>query len=245
MSKTQYDSIASEYQTSKELPFRIYAEAPLLLELMGDVQDKDVLDLACGEGIYARKLKQLGARHVLGVDLSEEMIALANKQERDTPNGLEFRVGDASTLGTVGSFDLVVGSYLLNYARTAEHLRAFCRTVVANLKPGGRFVALNDNPYNDPRNYPSYRKYGFIKSSPIPRREGDTVTYTMFAADGSSFTFNNYFLTPKTYEQVLAETFNGFRWHRPVINQAGLQIHGEGFWREFNADVPIIGIEAW
>ena len=36
-----------------------------------------MLDLACGEGIYARQFKRAGASVVTGVDVSQEMIALA------------------------------------------------------------------------------------------------------------------------------------------------------------------------
>ena len=41
-----------------------------------------MLDLACGEGIYARQFKRAGAASVMGVDVSREMIALT---EADPP----------------------------------------------------------------------------------------------------------------------------------------------------------------
>ena len=75
-----YDEIAEEYKTSKQLPFRKHIEAFTLFELLGDLNSKSMLDLACGEGIYARQFKRAGASKVLGVDLSAEMIRLAKEQ---------------------------------------------------------------------------------------------------------------------------------------------------------------------
>src|SRR4051812_47359938 len=110
MKPAEYDAFAKEYQESKQLPFRTFAEQPLLFELIGDLAGKSVLDLGCGEGIYARKMRGQGAASVVGVDLSGEMVALARAAERERPLGITYRVADASAAGRLGAFDLVVGS---------------------------------------------------------------------------------------------------------------------------------------
>ena len=79
-SENQYDAIAEAYKNSKQLPFREYIEAHTLFEILGDIRGQCVLDLACGEGFYTRKIKQAGARAVTGVDISAEMIKLAEKK---------------------------------------------------------------------------------------------------------------------------------------------------------------------
>lgn len=242
MTKAVYDDFAKEYQDSKQLPFRTYAEAPLLTRLLGDMRGLAILDLACGEGIYSRKLKGLGATRVVGVDISPEMIALARKNPQD---GIEYKVGDALTLGQVGTFDLVLGSYLLNYARSEEELMGFCRTIAANLKPGGRFVGMNDNPANLVENYPRYRPYGFTKASPIPRVPGSPVTYTFFNADGSHFSFDNYYHAPETYQATFRKAgFKSFTWHKLIATEEGVKKLGQDHWKLFHDDPPLIGIEA-
>ena len=57
-SENQYDAIAEAYQDSKQLPFREYIEAYSLFEILGDIRGATVLDLACGDGFYTRKIKQ-------------------------------------------------------------------------------------------------------------------------------------------------------------------------------------------
>jgi toxoflavin synthase len=47
---TNYDLIAEQYRRSKLTPWRTYIEQYTLLELLGDLRGKSVLDLACGEG---------------------------------------------------------------------------------------------------------------------------------------------------------------------------------------------------
>jgi predicted RNA methylase len=39
--------------------------------LLGDLRDKNVIDLACGEGFFTRSIKWAGAARVVGVDISK------------------------------------------------------------------------------------------------------------------------------------------------------------------------------
>src|SRR6266704_4816361 len=51
-----------------------------LLALLPDVDGRRVLDLGCGAGQLARHLATSGAAEVVGVDLSERMLALARAE---------------------------------------------------------------------------------------------------------------------------------------------------------------------
>jgi 2-polyprenyl-3-methyl-5-hydroxy-6-metoxy-1,4-benzoquinol methylase len=72
-----------------------------VLQLLPAVTDQPVLDLGCGEGLAARTLAAQGAQ-VTGIDLSEQMIGHARRQETTHPLGIDFRVGDAQTLDGLG-----------------------------------------------------------------------------------------------------------------------------------------------
>ena len=131
--------------------------------MLGDISGEKVLDLACGEGFYTRKLKRAGAGEALGVDISAEMIQLAEAEERARPTGCRFMTRDAADLVLDEPVDLVVAMYLLNYARDANELLRFVRAAHGALKPGGRFVGFNDNVQNAPGGTVSYVRYGFEK----------------------------------------------------------------------------------
>ena len=100
------------------------------------------------------------------------MIDLAREQEVRQQLGIEYLVGDASSLDMPDRFDLVAAAYLLNYAHDRQELAAMCRGIAARLLPGGRFVSVNWNPDCDFSTAPSYRNYGFETRAVGPFQEG-------------------------------------------------------------------------
>lgn len=250
--ESEYDAIAGAYKDSKQLSFRKCIEEYTLFETLGDIKGMKVLDLACGEGFYTRKLKRAGAGEVLGVDVSAEMIRLAEAEERTRPTGCRYLVRDAAALETDEPFDLVVAMYLLNYARDANELLRFVRAAHGALKPGGRFVGFNDNVLNAPGGTVSYARYGFEKvyaatpsdrtPSDITPSEGDPIVYRFTNDDGTRFEFNNYYLSPGTYRRVFEEAgFAGFDWVEPRLDPSE---RDNWFWDEFMAAPPVIGFAA-
>ena len=133
-----YDAIADRYRESKWLLFRHYIERYTTFEVLGDLRDRTVLDLACGEGVYARQFKRAGAAEVIGVDISQAMIALAEAEERVDPLGCRYVREDAAAFTPTALVDIVTAVYLLNYARTREDLDRFCHACFRALRPGGR-----------------------------------------------------------------------------------------------------------
>ena len=91
-------------------------------------------------------------------------IGLAIAAEKESPRGIEYRVGDAMAYQPDEQFDIVTAAYLLNYADTEEKLTEMCQTVARSLKPDGRFVTVNNNPSQALERYRSTRKYDFVKS---------------------------------------------------------------------------------
>ena len=89
---TDYNLIAEQYKQCKEHPWRSRIETYSIMKHLGNLEGKKVLDVACGEGFYARKLRHWGAGEVVGIDLSEAMIRLALDQEERHPLGITYRV---------------------------------------------------------------------------------------------------------------------------------------------------------
>ena len=238
----EYDAIAREYRESKRLPFREHVERHTLFELLGDVRGATVLDLACGDGFYTRLLKEAGAREVTGVDVSAAMIELAEERERQHPLGCQYVCADVAEFEPAEPMDLVVAAYLLNYARTPGQLLRFCRACYKALKPGGRFVGLNNNVRNVAVASGSLRKYGLERTWDRPLAEGDVIRYTMFSADGERFGFDNYYLTPNTHTVAFQRAgFRSFRWVDMALNPSKVD---NPYWDEFMANPPIVAFEA-
>lgn len=116
---------------------REYAVIKAAAQLHGDCQ---VLDLACGSGIYARRLaREVPAGVVIGVDLSLPMLHYA--AQRVQLAGIENLLlihGDAAALPfAAGSFDVVNCCGALHlFPDVTRVLQEVSRV----LKPGGRFT---------------------------------------------------------------------------------------------------------
>jgi SAM-dependent methyltransferase len=117
-------------------------EWPALRALLPDLRGLDVLDLGCGFGWFCRWARQQGAAHVLGVDVSEKMLARA-RADTDDP-GIIYRRADLEHLALPpASFDLAYSSLTLHYV---ERLEALLTQVHRALVPGGRLVFSVEHP---------------------------------------------------------------------------------------------------
>ena len=240
---TNYDPIAEQYKRSKLQPWRAHVEAFTLMKLVGDLAGKAVVDVACGDGFYTRILRQQGAAKVTGVDLSPKMIELARKNEAQQPLGIEYVVGDGRDMNFEPVYDLAVAAYFLNYAHDRAELGAMCNGVARCLKPGGRFVTVNNNPAFDFSSAPSYRKYGFEASVVGAFREEAPITWTFYLDEGS-FQIENYYLGVETHETALrAAGFRVVRWHRPLLSPQGEAANGRDYWATILDHPPLIFIE--
>jgi 2-polyprenyl-3-methyl-5-hydroxy-6-metoxy-1,4-benzoquinol methylase len=118
--------------------------ASRLLDLLGDLDGKTVLDAGCGPGVFTRVLAERGAQ-VTGIDLSPRLIEMAREQDPD--GTIDYRVGDLSEPhpDLEGRFDLI-GSYLV--LNDVARYREFAATLASLLKPGGRIALAFNNPYS-------------------------------------------------------------------------------------------------
>jgi len=240
---TNYDPIAEQYQRSKQQPWRTHIEAYSLLQLIGNIRGQSVLDLACGEGFYTRRLHEQGANRVTGVDLSAGMIDLARQQEERYRQGIEYLVGDARELHPHDKYDLVMAAYLLNYARDRSELQSMCEGIVRCLKPGGRFITVNCNPSLHFPTAPSYRDYGFETRAVGDWGEGTPITWTFHLSDGP-FDIENYYLDRMIHEKTFLHAgFSKIRWHAPSLSPDGLVDNDLEYWSSFLNHPPIAFIE--
>jgi ubiquinone/menaquinone biosynthesis C-methylase UbiE len=237
----EYDAIADEYAASKQLPWRVEVEQPTLFGLMGDVRGRSVLDLACGDGIYARMLADRGASRVHGVDLSGGMIELAQRAESARPRGITYSVSDAAEVRGLGEFDVVMAAYLFNYAQDRVQLRRMAESAFRNLRPGGRLCGVNDNPRTAPSRYRYYPEFSFLRYIEKPQREGSSITWSIQPATGDACIFDNFWIPPATYREVFEEV--GFADFRFVDAHVAPGADPAPF-RDFLEDCPICGISA-
>jgi len=134
------EEFAGRFKRNEEF-FHKHVINPTLLNLLGDVKDKAVLDVACGEGHFSRKLAEQakGDIQITGIDASKKLIDIAQKKNEPFSHCIRFLLGDASRLDQLSSnsFDVVVCNMALMFIKRFEET---IQEVARVLKPQGSFI---------------------------------------------------------------------------------------------------------
>lgn len=144
---TSYDAVAGSYDWFTE---RFSGPLAARIVELADVRPAmRVLDVGAGTGIVSFEAAHVvgDAGHVLGIDLSEGMLAVARQKAdaRRLGGCIEFRQMDAENLSLAdGSFDAVVSLFALHhFPNPAGALREMLRV----LRPGGRLcIGMGSGP---------------------------------------------------------------------------------------------------
>jgi ubiquinone/menaquinone biosynthesis C-methylase UbiE len=115
--------------------------APSAERLLQIRPGEEVLEIACGAGLFARRLAELGAR-VVATDFSEVFLERARMRCEGVSDRIELRLLDATDAESLsaleeGRFDAVVSNMALMDIADIEPLAA---SLPKLLKPSGRFV---------------------------------------------------------------------------------------------------------
>jgi SAM-dependent methyltransferase len=117
-------------------------EKPVLLDLIGAVAGRRVLDLGCGDAAIGRELLQAGAAQYLGVEGSHRMAELA-EQALAATSGQVMRQTLEQWAAPPAAFDLVLARLSLHYVADLAPIFA---NVFQALAPGGQFVFSVEHP---------------------------------------------------------------------------------------------------
>ncbi len=128
-------------------PFQDVLIDPPMLRMLGPVDGLAIVDAGCGNGHFARKLADLGAR-VTAFDFADELVARARSRSTTCGDRIAYHVLDATDavqLATLpaGVFDAVTCAGVLMTMTAIEPLIAAAHRW---LKPGGVFVFSVSHP---------------------------------------------------------------------------------------------------
>lgn len=137
--------------------------------------DVKILDLACGTGRLAVKLAKLGYS-VDGVDLSADMLTLADQRAQAEQVDITFIQADMRELADLGQYD-VITCYddSLNYLIDQKDFQQTLNSVNGHLNPGGQLLFDVITPYQTIDVYPGYM-YNY-------RNEDSAFMWTSYEAD--------------------------------------------------------------
>ena len=140
-----YDRMGVSFQQhAAGSAYNAHYDRPAVLAALGPVTGRQVLDAACGPGLYLRELLERGAK-VTAFDASPVMVSLARQQAADHVRIDQAALGEPLPYPD-GAFDLVVCALAIHYASDrAAAFAEFCRV----LRPGGAAVVSTQHPVMD------------------------------------------------------------------------------------------------
>ena len=138
-----YRARAAEYDETSY--GAVGGERPMVLAVARTIDPLgDVLELACGTGIWTRELAPRASSYV-AVDAAPEMLALAEPAVAGL--GVELVCADAFDLASLAGrdFDTVFFAAWISHVPPARFAE-FWASVATVLRPGGRVVCLDELP---------------------------------------------------------------------------------------------------
>ncbi|MCU6763081.1 Glycine/sarcosine N-methyltransferase [uncultured Roseburia sp.] len=216
-----YTGFAEVYDTFMDnVPYELWGNYLWKILKEHGINDGLVLDLGCGTGKITRFLSKKGY-DMIGVDLSEEMLEVAGRQDTEGILYLQQDMREFELYGTVGAVVSVCDS--VNYLLEEEELLTVFLLVNNYLDPGGIFVFDLNTIY----------KYSQVIGDAVicENREHASFIWENYFDEESSI--NEYALTLFIEEEAgLFRRYEEFHYQRAyelskieqLLKQAGLEL---------------------
>lgn len=235
----QYNEISTKYtELVKSDPAKHFIQYPSAVRLLGDISEKEVLDVGCGSGIFDRELTEMGAK-VTAYDISSEQIANAKAAQESEPAKVNFLVSNPQEFRSDKLFDKAVSVLVLHYAPDKEYLEKFFSSTAQALKDNGEFVCILWNPSFKRLGETVYnRRFHRIGNGKMSVDFLDKKQEVSFSAEYTDFSVDDY------EQAALSAGFQRIEWIQLKPDQAGIDQMGEDYWKDFEEDSPYIGFIA-
>lgn len=176
-----------------------YFRKPLISELLGDIRGKKLLEIGCGSGYWMRFFAEKGA-HCCGLDINNNQLRIALKQEAHSPLGIQYFLGDAADMSMFASDsqDIVFIEFVLLEIQKRSVLNNIFLECFRVLKENGVLFVSEMHPF-DPFFDERYElPEGFTYYS-----SGGKFTAKARQLDGSTITFDDYHWTFEDYCEAI------------------------------------------
>ena len=117
-------------------------EQPAMRKLLPDLSDMTVLDLGCGYGYNCLDFIRRGADSVVGIDISEKMLAVAQSESSDEK--IKYKNMNMTAISELDTtFDFIYSSLAFHYVKDFDD---FCKKMYAALNRGGQLLFSQEHP---------------------------------------------------------------------------------------------------
>ena len=187
-----FDTISTNYDgLNRVISFGIDVKwRKKVVKMVSATNPESVLDIATGTGDLAISLAKTGAKRIVGLDLSEGMLAVGRKKikEEGLTEKIEMTQGDSEALPFENdTFDAITVAFGV---RNFENLEKGLAEIKRVLKPGGIFVILETSV---PTKFPFKQGYYFYTKNLLPLIgklfSKDKVAYSYLSESAAAFPY--------------------------------------------------------
>jgi ubiquinone/menaquinone biosynthesis C-methylase UbiE len=148
-----WDKLANWYSARKKGSYEFKIQLPAILNLLGNLRGKSLIDICCGPGTYSVEFAKRRA-NVLGIDLSQKMLDKARNNAKMADVKLTLQKADAHFIPCPdNSFDIaVIILTILNDKIIEEAARV--------LKPSGLLLISDTHPILEAKGHWKSSKIG-------------------------------------------------------------------------------------
>jgi ubiquinone/menaquinone biosynthesis C-methylase UbiE len=145
--KKQWEKAAKTYSTPHIR--KKFIRTPAFLKAFGNVKNKKILDLGCGDGYYCRILAKKKAK-MTGVDFSSASIKLAKKEKEKHIEGIHYFQSDIAKMPFLKDnyFDYAIADMVFVTIPTQKKYIQVIQEVHRVLKNGGTVIISKGHPAN-------------------------------------------------------------------------------------------------
>jgi predicted TPR repeat methyltransferase len=141
-------NVESDYYLDYQIPKHI-------IELLPPDKNADILDIGCGFGSLIREIKKQGYISVKGIDISEQAIEFASKQNLNVENASIKEFAERSEK----KFEIVIMSHVLEHINKSEIIDTLKLISEKILKENGKFCLMVPNAQSNTGSYWAYEDF--------------------------------------------------------------------------------------
>lgn len=141
MTAWKLKNITDSYTKTKEFRFNNYVVTPHVMDIVGCVEGKALLDIGCGFGRYLELFSKQNPLKLVGCDISNHQIEACKKTLKNIKYYvLDFLKSDSPTALGLNDYDIVYSIFVILYIDQREKLQFFFKNCYKCLKKDGKLL---------------------------------------------------------------------------------------------------------